>query len=97
MAGQNVPILRKITRHYGLQNSSGILIVTMDDKGPAWSAGLREGDIIYSFAGEKVEGIDELHRLLTEEWVDNSAQVCVIRGTHRLDMEVTPREREFVN
>ena len=97
MAGQNVPILRKITHHYGLPNRSGILVVSMDENGPARKAGLVEGDIIYSFGGEKVEGIDELHRFLTEERVGRESKIGVIRRAERLEMGITPLEREFIN
>jgi len=97
MAGQNVPILRKITHHCSLSHRSGILVISMDENGPANKAGLVEGDIIYSFAGEKVEGIDELHRLLTEERVGRESKIGVIRRAERLELGITPLEREFIN
>ncbi|MEP6850327.1 MAG: trypsin-like peptidase domain-containing protein [Acidobacteriota bacterium] len=97
MAGQNVPLLRKIAHFYGLENRNGILVVSMDDGSPAKKAGLREGDIIIGFAGEKVEGIDELHRLLTEERVGTEDRITVIRHTERLELGIIPLEREFIN
>jgi len=97
MAGQNVPILRKIVHHYGLRNKNGILVVSMDDGSPAKKAGLEEGDIIIGFAGEKIEGIDELHRLLDEERVGIKQSVTIIRRTEKLDIGITPLEREFIN
>jgi len=97
MAGQNVPVQRQIVRYYGLQNTNGILVVSMDEQSPARAAGLREGDIIVEFAGEKVEGIDELHRLLTEERVGISQPITVIRGVERREFGIIPLEREFVN
>lgn len=97
MAGQNVPILRKITHHYALPNRGGVLVISMDDNGPAKRAGLIEGDIIFSFAGETVEGIDELHRLLTEERVGSEVAIGVIRGAQRLELGIVPLEREFIN
>lgn len=97
MAGQNVPVLRQIVRHYNLPNDNGILIISMDKDSPAKRAGLQEGDTIISFAGEKVEGIDELHRLLSDERVGVKQTITVIRRTEKLDFEITPLEREFVN
>jgi S1-C subfamily serine protease len=97
MAGQNVPVQRQIVRYYGLQNTNGILVVSMDEQSPARAAGLREGDIIVEFASEKVEGIDELHRLLTEERVGISQPITVIRGVERREFGIIPLEREFVN
>jgi S1-C subfamily serine protease len=97
MAGQNVPVLRKIIHYYGLANANGILVVSMDDGSPAKKAGLEEGDIIIGFAGEKIEGIDELHRLLDEEKVGIRQTVTVIRRTEKLDLGIIPLEREFIN
>lgn len=97
MAGQNVSVLRKIVRFYGLSNKNGIFVVSMDDASPAKRAGLEEGDIIVEFAGERIEGIDELHRLLTEERVGITQPITVIRRTEKLELGIIPAEREFVN
>ena len=97
MAGQNVPVLKQIVRHYNLPNENGVLIISMDENSPAKRAGLREGDTIIEFAGEMVEGIDELHRLLSEETVGIRRNVKVIRRTAVLEFEIVPLEREYVN
>lgn len=97
MAGQNVPVLRQIARFYNLPNENGVLVISMDEDSPAKRAGLREGDTIINFAGEKIEGIDELHRLLTDERVGIKQKITVIRKTEKLEFEIVPREREFVN
>lgn len=97
MAGQNVPMLRRVAHHYGLPNKNGILVISMDENSPAKKAGLPEGDVIYKFAGEKVEGIDELHRLLTEERVGAEQKINVVRRTQNLEFGIIPLEREFIN
>ncbi len=97
MAGQNVPVLRQIVRYYNLTNKNGVLVVSMDDDSPARRAGLQEGDVIIGFAGERVDGIDELHRLLTEERVGIEQTISVIRRTELLDLGIIPLERGFVN
>ncbi len=97
MAGQNVPMLRRVAHHYGIPNRNGILVISMDEASPARKAGLQEGDVIYKFAGETVEGIDELHRLLTEERVGVEEKIRVIRRTRDLEFGIIPLEREFIN
>jgi S1-C subfamily serine protease len=97
IAGQNVPIPRQFVRFYDLPNQNGVLIVSMDENSPARRAGLREGDTIIEFAGAKVEGIDDLHRLLIDERVETTQKVTVLRRTDRLELEIIPLEREFVN
>lgn len=97
VAGQNVPVLRQIVRHYNLPNENGVLVISMDDNSPAKLAGLNEGDTIIEFAGNKIEGIDELHRHLSEETVGIKRKIKVIRRTAVLDFDIVPLEREYVN
>jgi len=97
LAGQNIPLRRQIARFYNLPNENGIFVVSTDDGSPARSAGLQEGDIIVTFAGEAVDGIDHLHRLLTEDRVGSVVAITVIRRTEKLELEITPGERGFIN
>jgi S1-C subfamily serine protease len=92
LAGQNVPLPRRIVRFYNLPVESGILIVSFEEKSPAQRAGLREGDIIVGFDDRPIAGIDDLHKLLTEERIGHKSTLTVIRGTQKLALEVTPEE-----
>jgi S1-C subfamily serine protease len=92
VAGQNVPLHRRIVRFYDLEIESGILVVSIDDDSPAQRAGLREGDVIVSYAGHATAGIDELHRLLTDERVGDKSPLVVIRRTEKLSLEIVPQE-----
>jgi S1-C subfamily serine protease len=94
IAGQNVSIPRQIVRYYNLPIENGVLIVSFDEKNsPARAVGLREGDIIIEFAGRTVSGIDELHKLLTENEIERRQKIVVLRGNKKLDFEVVPQER----
>src|SRR5277367_2498033 len=64
VAGQNVPIHRRVVRFHRLAVDHGVLIAGIEPGSPASRAGLREGDVIITFGGEPVSGIDELHRHL---------------------------------
>ncbi len=97
VAGQNVPVLRQIIRHYNLTNKSGVLVISMDENSPAKRAGILEGDTIIEFSGETIEGIDELHLYLSEETVGIKRKVKVIRRTAVLEFEIIPLEREYLN
>ena len=97
MAGQNVPVRRQIARYYDLPNENGILVVSMDEDSPAKKAGLEPGDIIVAFAGDRIDGIDELHRLLTEDRVGQRQTVTLIRGNQKLNVGIIPLERELIN
>jgi S1-C subfamily serine protease len=92
LAGQNVPLPRRVVRFYNLAVESGILIVSFEEKSPGERAGLREGDIIVGFDDRPIAGIDDLHKLLTEERIGHKSTLTVIRGTQKLFLEVTPEE-----
>lgn len=94
IAGQNVSIPRQVVRYYNLAAENGILIISMDERSPAAVAGLREGDIIIEYGGKTVSGIDELHKILTEEAVGQRQRTVVLRGTRKSEYEIIPLERK---
>lgn len=96
-AGQNVPIPRRIVRFYQLPVESGVLIVSFENNtrvSPAKEAGLLAGDLIVDFDGQPVRGIDDLHKLLTDERIGRKIPTTVIRGTQKLTLDVEPRESQ---
>jgi S1-C subfamily serine protease len=92
LAGQNVPLPRRLVRYYNLAVESGILVVSFEGDSPARSAGLLEGDVIIGFDGQPVAGIDDLHKLLTEERIGRGTSLTFIRRTEKLNLEVVPQE-----
>jgi S1-C subfamily serine protease len=93
IAAQNVPLPRRIVYEYKLPVSSGVMATHIDPQSPAERAGLRDGDIIVSFAGESVSAIDELHRLLTADRVGKNLPLMVLRGVSLLELSVIPANR----
>src|SRR5437660_6455267 len=94
LAGQNVPLPRRIVRYYDLAVESGILVVSFEENSPARKGGVREGDIIVGFDDHPTAGIDDLHKLLTEERIGHKSSLVVVRGTERLSLEVIPEESQ---
>ena len=90
VAGQSVPLHRRVVRFYDLAGESGVLVAGVEQGSPAAAAGLREGDVIIAFDGLPVSSVDDLHRLLTEEHVGRRAEVTVIRLTEKLALPVVP-------
>jgi len=80
LAGQNVPLHRRVVRYHELTVETGVFVVSLEPDGPAARAGIRDGDLIVGFGGKPISGIDDLHRLLTEEQADVPAEVVVIRN-----------------
>src|SRR6266550_2307761 len=94
LAGQNVPLPRRIVRYYNLAVESGIFVVSFEGNSPARNAGLREGDIIVGFDDQTTAGIDDLHKLLTEDRIGHKSPLVVIRGTEKLSFDVVPEESQ---
>ncbi len=92
VAGQNVPLPRRLVRYYNLPAESAVLIVSFEPDSPAKRAGLQEGDLVISFDGTTVAGIDDLHKLLTDERLNRLVPVTVIRRTEKLTLKITPSE-----
>ncbi len=92
VAGQDVAIARRIVRSQSLPVESGILVMSMEDGSPAKRAGLVEGDVIIGYDGQSIAGVDDLHRLLTEEKVGVRSALVIIRRGERRTLEVVPGE-----
>ena len=94
LAGQNVPLPRRIVRFYNLPVETGILVVSFEDLSPARRAGVLSGDIIVGFDDHPIAGIDDLHKLLTEERIGRKSSLVVIRLTEKLNVDVIPEESQ---
>jgi S1-C subfamily serine protease len=90
VAGQTVPLHRRVVRFYDLPLEHGVLVAGVEEGSPAARAGLAEGDLIVAFGDKAVSSVDELHRLLTEERAGVEVIVDVIRMTEKLSLEVVP-------
>jgi len=92
VAGQDVPLQRRVVRLNGLEVTSGVLVVSVEAESPAEKAGLLEGDVIVGYDDLPVAGIDTLHQLLTEEKVGVQAFVTVIRRGEKRILQIVPQE-----
>ena len=90
LMGQGVPLHRRIVRYYDLPSDSGLLVESVVAGSPAERAGLRERDVVVSFAGNPVSGVDDLHRMLTAERNGVAAEVAVVRGTELRKLVIIP-------
>jgi S1-C subfamily serine protease len=93
IAGQNVPLHRRVVRFHGLALESAVFVVSVEADSPGARAGVRDGDLIVAFGDRPVSGIDDLHRLLTEEQAGQSTALTIIRARERLTLPVTPSLR----
>jgi S1-C subfamily serine protease len=92
VGGQNVPIHRRLVRHFQLAAPTGVLVISLTQGGPAERAGLREGDVIVEFKGQPIPSIDALHKLLTGDQIGVESDLTIVRRTEKLALRVTPAE-----
>jgi len=92
VAGQNVPIHRRIVRFYRLPLETAILVVSVEKNSPAERAGLRQGDLIVAFNDKPIGTVHHLHRVLVGEQINVGASLTIIRHTEKLDVPILPAE-----
>jgi S1-C subfamily serine protease len=92
VAGQNVPIHRRIIRFYNLPLETGVLVVSVENQSPAAQTGLREGDVIVAFNEKPIGSIHELHKMLIAEHIGVHSQITITRHTEKLTLAITPAE-----
>ncbi|MDR3532971.1 MAG: trypsin-like peptidase domain-containing protein [Rhodopila sp.] len=92
LSAQTVPIATRVRRFHGLDQATGVMVSELAPDGPGREAGLQTGDVLVSFDGVPVTGVDDLYRALTQERAGIPAPLRVLRRTELLTIEVTPRE-----
>jgi S1-C subfamily serine protease len=92
IAGQNVPLPRRVVRFHELARESGVRVQSTAPDGAAREAGILSGDIIVAVDGLPVGDVDDMHRLMTEERVGISVPVMLLRGAQKHILPVVPRE-----
>ena len=92
VAGQNVPIIRKVARHHHLQQDTGLLVVGLELNSPAARAGLIEGDILLALDDVPTPSVDTLHKLLTGDRIGERAIITFLRGVDLRRHAIIPLE-----
>jgi S1-C subfamily serine protease len=92
VAGQNVPIHRRVVRFYNLPLESGVLVVSVEKNSPAEKTGLREGDVIVAFNAKPIGSIHELHKMLMGDQIGVPSEITIVRHTEKLALAITPAE-----
>jgi serine protease Do len=73
-----------------LAGLAGAVVEEVRSATPAAKAGLKSGDVILSFDGERVRSARQLERLVAETPPGRSVRVAVQRGGSKVDLDVTP-------
>jgi serine protease Do len=92
---ENVKKAYELSVDYGAYISSGagkVEPITKDS--PAEKAGLKEGDIILEFNGEKIIGANTMAKIMQKYNVGDSVSLKVLRGEDEFEVQVQLAERK---
>jgi S1-C subfamily serine protease len=76
-----------------LDDGIGAMVMNVDKTGPSAAAGIRQGDVIVGWNGEKVSGVRSLLRALGPDSVGSVVDVAVRRGGEPMLFKLTIGER----
>ncbi len=93
IAAETVPLPRRISLATGA-GARAIRISEVDPSGPAAQAGLLAGDLLLSVEGIKLEGADDLIRMLSAERIGKPTSFALLRGGQVEQRTVVPIERQ---
>ena len=93
VAGSNAPLARRIARHHGIENASGVRVRSIEPGSPAKTTGIEPGDLIVSYDGEVITGIDKLQQVLNAERIGRSCELVVLRHTRKVALRAMATER----
>ncbi len=94
VAGQNVPLPKRLIRFYRLPVDSGVLVSAVEPDSPAAIAQIEPGDVIIGLDQKNITGIDDLHRLLDEHLVERNTGIRVVRRHEIEDLLIRPRSAD---
>jgi serine protease Do len=75
-----------------LAAASGVVIEEVSEDSPASKAGLKKGDIVVEFDGERVRSVRQFTRLVQETPAGRRIQTSVMRDGQKVNVTLEPRE-----
>jgi C-terminal processing protease CtpA/Prc len=77
-----------------LKDDSGVEVTDVDHDAPAAKAGIKIGDVILNYNGQKVESAEQLRRLIHETPVGRTVQLVISRSGQQQTVPVTLSSRK---
>jgi len=94
LGAQTIELPQRLQRELKRKVTGGIRVAQMEAGTPAAQAGLAPGDIILSFDGQDVGGVDDLHRLLTAEMLGKKVKLEIYRDSAVIVLTAVPGGRD---
>ncbi|MER3423610.1 MAG: serine protease [Nitrospiraceae bacterium] len=81
-------LTQDLAKSFGLKDAKGVLISDVTVDSPADESGLKQGDVIIEYQGEKVDDPAMLQRLVTRTPVGTKVTIKVLRDGHEKELTV---------
>jgi serine protease Do len=78
---------------FGAPDGEGILVRSVNSGSPAEKAGLKAGDVITTFNGDRVRSLGDLRQKLASQNVAKTAKIGVLRNKTEVTLTVELPER----
>jgi S1-C subfamily serine protease len=89
---QPIALPEHLTKSLGINAASGLIVVSVDQDGPAGKAGLLIGDVVLELNGQSVHRPDRVRPILAE-LVDKTIPLRILRGGVLATLELTVGEK----
>ena len=87
---QQIEINKRVRNFHNIENSHGLIVVSVENGSPADRAGIKEGDIILSFNSKVLLSSSTLFRALTTDVVGDECELIVIRNGNPRTLQIYP-------
>ncbi len=94
---QPVKVPETFREKLGVKNDEGVMVVSVENGGPAEKAGILVGDILLDIDRTSLEEVDDLQALLGPDKIGKPVQARLVRGGELKDIAVTVGERSRRN
>ena len=85
-----------LAESYGVQTDAGIVVQNVSDDSPASRAGIRRGDIITAFDGQRIHDVTGFRLRVADTAVDKHVAVDLLRNGNRSTVQVVLANRDVV-
>ena len=91
IGAETVKLDPRLARRLSHPGATGVMISEVIKGGAAAKTGLAVGDIMLKFDGEMLTGVDDLHRLLTDERAEKCVDLSILRGPEIQVLTIIPQ------
>src|SRR6266404_8091138 len=92
IAGQTVPLHRRVARFYHLPLETGVLVISVEKGSPSEQSRIHPNDIIVAFNDEPLGSVHDLHKKLVGEQIGAVCKLTIIRHTEKMELSILPAE-----